>query len=130
MLPVHVLVPPVGTTIGGPPFVHFEGAGPVGSTGTHAPFEQPWPGVWQAALEQLPQCALSVLRSTHWLPHLTSGGGQVVEQPFDTHAWPAGHTLPQPPQLFGSTAVGIQAPLQKLWPYGHPHWPPRHCSPA
>src|SRR4051812_15625039 len=120
MLPAHVVEPPVGTTIGGPPPTHLGGAGPTGVTGTHAPSLQPLLPV-HAAFEQLPQCPLSVLRSIHWLPHLVSGAGQVVEHPLETHAWPAAHMWPQLPQLFGSTDVGMHAPLHSVWPYGQPH---------
>jgi hypothetical protein len=47
------------------------------------------------------------------------------------HAAPAGHTVPQAPQLFGSVAVSVQVPLQLVSPAtGQLHPPSAQTSPA
>jgi hypothetical protein len=41
------------------------------------------------------------------------------------------HMIPQPPQLVGSTLVGMHAPLQKDWYVGHSHVPlTQNCPPG
>jgi hypothetical protein len=42
---------------------------------------------------------------------------EVVQAPL-THDWLDGHTLPHPPQLFGSVCSFTQAPLQMVNPVG------------
>jgi hypothetical protein len=61
---------------------------------------------------QVPQLSLSVFRSTQPFPQLSRPGRQVAEQVPAEHASAPVHFTPHPPQLFGSTVVGMQAPLQ------------------
>jgi hypothetical protein len=63
---------------------------------------------------QAPQWSRSVLRSTHTPEQLVVPLGQPQLPPAQT--CPAGQTLPQVPQLFGSLAVVTQAPPQEVWP--------------
>jgi hypothetical protein len=47
------------------------------------------------------------------------------------HTSGAGHKTPQPPQLLGSLATSVHAPLQKLGstPFKHEQPPATHCWP-
>jgi hypothetical protein len=61
-----------------------------------------------------PQLAESVLRSVHLPEQLVVPDGQ-VHTPLMQAALP-GQTVPQLPQLAGSTAALRQIPLQHTWP--------------
>jgi hypothetical protein len=56
-----------------------------------------------------------------------------LEQAPPEHAVAPVHAVLQPPQWFGSTLVGMHAPLQNDWYAGHVHvpfthvWPPVHA---
>ena len=51
-------------------------------------------------------------------------------QPFDTqNGFAPEHTVPQAPQLFGSTEVILQLPLHSVSLDGHVHWPAEHVDP-
>jgi hypothetical protein len=58
-------------------------------------------------------------------PHASASGGQVrpvvpaARHWPDLHALPAAQTIPQPPQLIGSSLKWVQLPLQRLLPNGH-----------
>lgn len=69
--------------------------------------------VWKLALQavaQAPQCAISLLRSTHWFPHRVCPWGHSHFP--ELHDAPAAHLVPQPPQLFTSLEASEQTPLQ------------------
>jgi len=61
---------------------------------------------------QVPQWSRSFLRSTHTPEQLVVPFGQPQAPP--EQSWPAGQTLPQEPQLFGSLAVVTQAPPHEV----------------
>ena len=58
--------------------------------------------------------------------HIEQGlaGGQMMPHPPPEQSWPAGHTVPQPPQLALSVWVLTQAEPQTTWPeLGHRQLP-------
>jgi hypothetical protein len=76
----------------------------------------------------LPHCPFDPHVSTSALPEhccepgvqtetLASCMAEVVQAPL-THDWLDGHTLPHPPQLFGSVCSFTQVPLQMVNPVG------------
>jgi hypothetical protein len=79
---------------------------------------------------QPPQSSGFVVGSTHAPLQLVSPAPQtVVHTPAEHTGAPAGHTLPQLPQLFGSFWVWMHTLLQRI-PFRHWHTPPWHAVPA
>ena len=66
-------------------------------------------------MPQRPQLALSVFVATHEPAQAWRPGRQPAEQAPAEHACGAAQCTPQAPQLFGSTLVGMQMPLQSVW---------------
>jgi hypothetical protein len=107
MLPLHMPPLPV---VGGPPLGQLFGPGPPPLEATQVPNEQPMP--MPQTVVQLPQCWLSVWRSTQAPEQIVEPCKQVDEQWPAEQAWPPVHMTPQPPQLLGSATTGMQWPLQ------------------
>jgi hypothetical protein len=86
-----------------------------------------WPPAhtWFEAVQSVPhvpQLRLSLKRSTQSWPHLMicalPPGGGVEHEELQTpaeQAWPAGQTLPQPPQFIASWLVPMQTPPHSDW---------------
>jgi hypothetical protein len=120
-VPVQSVIPPTGTVIGGPPPTHIAGGGPSVGVGTHDPPEHPVPAA--QTRPHMPQLLLSSLVFVQLRLQAVRGGVHDVAQPFERHTDVPGHTLPQLPQLFGSTAVVTHTPPHNVCPYGHVHAP-------
>jgi hypothetical protein len=70
------------------------------------------------AWPQLPQLALSLGRFTHDPLQAVVVGGHpwvALTHALLAHTWLGAHTMPQPPQLWGSTDVPMHTPLQSDW---------------
>lgn len=66
---------------------------------------------------QSPQCAGSLMSAAQVAPHWTCPEGH-PQEPF-VQDWSAPQVMPQPPQFFGCTSVGMQEPAQALKPGAH-----------
>ncbi len=66
--------------------------------------------------------------STHAVPHLVVPPPYESAHPPPEHTWPAGHAMPQPPQLAGSFDVVTHAVPHFVVPPLHEsaHPPPEH----
>lgn len=62
------------------------------------------------------------VRLTHAVPHKESPG-PVQLHLLALHSVPEGHTTPQEPQFLLSLVTSLQAPVHRVWPVGHWHWP-------
>jgi hypothetical protein len=68
---------------------------------------------------------------THWPLQQTFGGPQETPPQLHapaTHSCPAGHTVPHPPQLFGSVWVLTHTPLHRVCWSGQQHTHAATCD--
>jgi hypothetical protein len=77
---------------------------------------------------QPPQFALSLLVSTHEVPQVVFGGGQVVVHAPEEQSFGDAQGTPQPPQLAGSVLVSTHFPAQSVLPPVHAQDPDTHVS--
>jgi hypothetical protein len=92
---------------------------------TQVPLEHAWPAAQATQVAPLvPQLAAVCEAKATQAPLLVQQppgqlvGLQVRHLPFRQN-WPLAHFWLQPPQLFASVRVLVQAPLQQVWPVGH-----------
>src|SRR5262245_10385803 len=77
---------------------------------------RPNPGMQQSGAPVYSLLRHSCPSGQHQTPPQSKVGGAHLgdwHAPF-TQSWPAGQTLPHPPQLFGSVVVSTHAPLQTV----------------
>ena len=99
------------------------------SAAAHSPYTHATPA--SHGLVQPPQCASSLLGSTHTESHASSSSSQVVTHCPAVHAASPTHGWSHPPQCIGSTSVSTQAPAHCVCaPQSSTQLPASHTSPA
>jgi hypothetical protein len=105
MFPLHCMLEPLPTSIGGPPPLHIEGVIKTAMGVVHVPKTHSLPA--GHLVPHAPQFELSVLVFVHSLPHAVSPGRHELSHAPPVQTWVPVHFTPQPPQLFGSVEVGM-----------------------
>src|SRR5688572_23025087 len=113
--PAHTSSAPSPMSGGGPPPAQPPGGSPSSppTIGWQPPSTHP--SASGHGLSQPPQCSLSDLSSTQRLSQMMVPSRHVSLQAPAEQACSPVHSMPQPPQLSGSTVIGTHLPPHRSW---------------